>query len=186
MSKIICLVGPSASGKTTIAENLVSRGGYTAPRSTTSRVRRKGESGDAYHFVDKDTFEEMIERDEFVEYTEYAGNYYGLTRAEVREQLQTGKKLVIPIDRFGAEAMKKAFPNETLILFVYRKFDDVVAAIKERHLNPEDEARRIKSLDEEYNYFTKADWVVFNVGSINSAANAVECFAGYGPCTRYG
>ena len=80
------LVGPSASGKSTVAQMLVEQLGMKRAVTTTTRKRRRGEPVDAYHFVSKESFSV----DDMVESQEYAGNYYGLSKAEA-----AGSNLVI-------------------------------------------------------------------------------------------
>ena len=72
------LVGPSASGKTTVAQMLVERQGMKRAITTTTRHQRRGESFDAYHFVKSSEFK----TEDMVEYQEYAGNWYGLSKVE--------------------------------------------------------------------------------------------------------
>lgn len=75
---IFILVGPSASGKTTVAQLLVERLGLRRATTTTTRERRAGEPLDAYNFVSKENFS----AEDMVECQEYAGNYYGLSKKE--------------------------------------------------------------------------------------------------------
>lgn len=77
MKPLFILVGPTCSGKTTLANSL----GLRVARSTTSRPRRVGEPEDAYHFVDVKAFH----RKELVGKTEYSGNWYGLDVAELND-----------------------------------------------------------------------------------------------------
>lgn len=70
------LVGPSASGKTTVAQLLVERLGLARAVTTTTRKRRAGESLGAYNFISKNSFSDK----DMVERQEYAGNYYGLSK----------------------------------------------------------------------------------------------------------
>ena len=72
------LVGPSASGKSTVAQMLVEQFGMKRAVTTTTRKRRRGEPADAYHFVSKESFSV----DDMVESQEYASNYYGLSKVE--------------------------------------------------------------------------------------------------------
>ena len=75
---VFVLVGPSASGKSTIAQMLVERQGMRRAITTTTRHQRRGEPFDAYHFV---KFSEFHTED-MVEYKDYAKNRYGLTKSE--------------------------------------------------------------------------------------------------------
>lgn len=90
------LVGPSAYGKSTVAQMLVEQFGMKRAVTTTTRKRRRGEPADAYHFVSKESFS----ADDMVESQEYASNYYGLSKAEA-----DGSNLVI-LEPKGAMALR--------------------------------------------------------------------------------
>lgn len=66
---LVVVSGFSGAGKGTIMRRLMERyDGYALSISATTRAPRPGEcSGREYFFVDKDCFEEMIDRDELVE-----------------------------------------------------------------------------------------------------------------------
>lgn len=86
ISKMILLVGPSASGKTEIAKCLASSFGIKKAITHTSRPPRKGETQDVdYHFVSKEEFLSLKEKGCFVETTSYNGNYYGCSKQEIQD-----------------------------------------------------------------------------------------------------
>ena len=92
MLNMIVLAGASASGKTEAAKLLASKYGITKVITTTTRPMRTGEvNGRDYFFVDRNTFQKMIEEGRFVEYTEYNGNLYGSTK----DQIASDKCVVI-------------------------------------------------------------------------------------------
>lgn len=110
---ILVFVGPSGSGKTTVGEELTKRG---IPKliTTTTRKPRPGEkTGVDYYFCDA----EEMNAAAFVEQTIYNGNLYGLTIKEVRDALEKHSVVHVSLDRNGVEAMKKAFPQETRIVY---------------------------------------------------------------------
>lgn len=75
---MICLIGESASGKSTIEKQLVEKFGYKKIISYTTRPMRNAEvNGVDYHFVDDDTFERMKKDGEFAECAKYRGWQYG-------------------------------------------------------------------------------------------------------------
>ncbi len=84
---MIILVGASASGKTEIAKKLYASFGMKKAITHTTRPMRQGEKQDVdYHFVSRETFLDMKEKDLFVETTFYNGNYYGCSKAEVGDE----------------------------------------------------------------------------------------------------
>ena len=91
---------------------------YALSISATSRQPRQGErDGIEYFFKTREEFEEMIAKDELVEYAQYVSNYYGTPKAYVEEQLAAGKDVILEIEIQGALKIKKKFPD-TLLLFM--------------------------------------------------------------------
>ena len=91
---------------------------YALSVSATSRQPRPGErDGIEYFFKTREEFEEMIAKDELVEYAQYVSNYYGTPKAYVEEQLAAGKDVILEIEIQGALKVKEKFPD-TLLLFV--------------------------------------------------------------------
>jgi regulator of extracellular matrix RemA (YlzA/DUF370 family) len=71
--------------------------------SATTREPRPGEiDGVHYHFLDVDTFREWIARDEFLEYAEYVGNFYGTPKRFVDEAMEPGEDVILDIEIQGA------------------------------------------------------------------------------------
>lgn len=107
---IILLTGPACSGKSTFEKMLEERG-FKRIKSATSRVKRIGEKDDAYHWHTKDEFLRAVENDEFIEYTEYSGNYYGTPKSEIVE-LTVGV-----LEPNGCKAIKEAYKDSVVILY---------------------------------------------------------------------
>jgi len=110
---MIVLSGASASGKTEVAKFLQKNYGIPKIITTTTRKMRVGEEdGRDYFFVTIEKFKEMIENQEFVEYTFYNGNYYGSTKS----QIQPNRCVVI--DPQGMMAYKALDNNEIVIFYL--------------------------------------------------------------------
>jgi len=124
---LIVISGFSGAGKGTITKKLLENyDNYALSISMTTRQPRPGEvHGREYFFVDRETFEGHIAKEELVEYAEYVGNYYGTPRAYVEEQLNNGKDVILEIEIQGALKIKERFPD-TLLLFVSTKSADVL------------------------------------------------------------
>lgn len=112
--------GFSGSGKGTIMKRLLEKypQNYALSISATTRAPRPGEvDGREYFFSTVERFEEMIQKDELLEYARYVNNYYGTPKAYVQEQLAMGKDVILEIEMQGALKIKQKYPD-TVLLFV--------------------------------------------------------------------
>ena len=111
MSKGMLFVvsGPSGTGKTSLVRSLVtSEDGLVESRSYTARSTRPGEmNGVDYHFVSRITFDEMVARDEFLEWANVFGNLYGTASADTQAHLADGVDVVLVIDAAYAEYVRR-------------------------------------------------------------------------------
>ncbi|MDD3592538.1 MAG: guanylate kinase [Sulfurovum sp.] len=117
---ILVLSGPSGAGKSTII-NAASEeiGEYYFSISTTTRPPRAGEvHGKDYLFVSKEEFEEDIKAENFLEYAEVHGNYYGTSLKPVREALQEGKLVIFDIDVQGHRLVREKMNDITTSAFI--------------------------------------------------------------------
>ena len=106
----IVIAGPSGAGKdSVIREVLKRRNNLLLNVSYTSREKRDDEiDGFDYHFVSREKFEQMINNNEFVEFVEYGGEYYG-TRNLSKEEFENND-VVFRKDVRGAISIKVKFP----------------------------------------------------------------------------
>ena len=112
--------GFSGSGKGTIMKRLLEKypDQYALSISATTRSPRPGETeGSEYFFKTVARFEEMIEKDELLEYARYVNNYYGTPKAYVQEQLAKGRDVILESEIQGALKIKQKYPD-TVLLFV--------------------------------------------------------------------
>ena len=102
--KTFIISGPSGVGKSTVLRELLrDRDDLYFSISATTRTPREGEiDGVHYHFINVDRFREMIQEDEFLEYAEYVGNFYGTPKRYVDEAMAQGKDVILDIEVQGA------------------------------------------------------------------------------------
>lgn len=114
---LIVVSGPSGAGKSTLIERLLkedARSSFSV--SYTTRQKREHEiDGRDYYFVSKETFEEMITRDAFLEWENVHSYMYGTPKEEVLKTLNTGKDIILDIDVKGALNIQEKCSNACLI-----------------------------------------------------------------------
>lgn len=114
---LIVVSGPSGAGKSTLIERfLVEDAQSSFSVSYTTRQKREHEiNGRDYYFVSKETFEEMITRDAFLEWENVHSYMYGTPKEEVLKTLNTGKDIILDIDVKGALNIQTKCSNACLI-----------------------------------------------------------------------
>lgn len=113
---LVVISGFSGAGKSRITKKLISDYGYAYSVSATTRNPREGEQdGVDYFFITKESFEEMINKGELLEYNCYVGNYYGTPKDYVLKQMEAGRDVILEIDVNGASQVKKAYPDAVTV-----------------------------------------------------------------------
>ena len=137
--KLIVITGPSGVGKGTIVRSLLQRHPELCLSiSTTTRNPRPGEvEGIDYYFISRDVFENAIAKNEFLEWAEYAGNYYGTPRQRVLELLDRGKIVLLEIELLGARAIAKSFPDARRIFILPPSLTELEDRLRKRGKDPE-------------------------------------------------
>ena len=118
---LFIISGPSGTGKGSIIKEMLK---ITDPEalvlstSMTTRKPREGEvDGVSYFFVSKEDFIKGIEAEDFLEYAEVFGNYYGTPKSKVMEKLERGIDVILEIDVQGAIAVKEKY-SEAVMIFI--------------------------------------------------------------------
>lgn len=142
--KLIIISGFSGVGKGTVIHQLLIEHPekYVVSVSATTRKPRKGEvNGKSYHFITRKEFEELVSRDEFLEFAEYAGEYYGTLKKEVYKNYFEGKNVIIEIDSQGARQIRKQQKIQSVFL-IPPSFDELLHRLKNRGTETEESIRR--------------------------------------------
>jgi guanylate kinase len=156
---------PSGTGKTTLVERLVQvLPNLRMSRSYTSRPARGGErSGVDYHFVSRQDFEQRIAGEEFLEWADVFGNYYGTCAADVERALADGQDVVLVIDVQGARQVKSRNVDHTSIFVLPPSFEVLEHRLRGRSKDTEEEMqRRLATARAEASSYMDYDYVVVN------------------------
>ena len=154
--KIVCLVGPSGSGKHEAAANLCAdaKRFEKVKTYTTGKQKEYEQVGDQY-------FNSAVRTGVFFESSWYAGSRYGADIERVRTILRSGRNAVMVMDITGCMAIRAAFPGRCVIAYTERNTRDCVLNIlNKRGLNREQVADRISIIDDERKHRVFADVVV--------------------------
>jgi guanylate kinase len=150
--KLVIISGPSGVGKSTICQRIVETLDAVLSVSATTRSRAASETdGVNYIFWDKNEFEERIHRDEFLEYANVFGNYYGTPRQPVEAALKDGRVVILEIDVQGAVQVKKQKP-EAMTIFILPPRTDVLQQrmnTRGRGEDPESRKNRLQTASSE-------------------------------------
>ncbi|MBO5027108.1 MAG: guanylate kinase [Clostridia bacterium] len=163
-NKLLVISGPSGVGKGTLVKALKARRADVVESiSCTTRSPRKGEThGKEYFFLTKEEFLRRIAENDFLEYDEHFGNYYGTPKSFVRQMLQE-KSVILEIDVVGALNAKKAIPESVLIMIAPPSVDELKRRLIGRGTETyEAIENRLSRLEYELSQQDKYDYVVIN------------------------
>ena len=162
--KLFIISGASGVGKSTVLSRVMAaRDDLRFSVSATTRAPRPGEvEGESYYFVTKEKFREIIERNEFVEYDDHMGNYYGTPEAQLNEKLQTGS-VILDIEPVGAFNVRSRRSDATLIFIAPPSMEELLRRLVGRgDTSPEQVAVRQERAQWEMEQMAKYDYVVIN------------------------
>jgi guanylate kinase len=156
---------PSGTGKTTVVERLVQIVPDLAlSRSYTSRPSRPGESnGVDYNFITRARFEEMAAADEFLEWADVFGNFYGTCASDAERDLAEGRDLVLVIDVQGARQVRRRYPDMVGIFVMPPSFTVLERRLRGRSKDSEAAMqRRLATARAEVAAFSEYEYVIVN------------------------
>lgn len=164
---LVVLSAPSGGGKSTVIRRILAKGHakFRYSVSMTTRPQRPGETdGKDYFFVSEDQFRSAIAREEMVEFEQVHGNWYGTPKLKLQEWVSQGLVIFLDLDVHGALAIKKHFPEESLIIFLKPPdMGTLVQRLTHRRTETEQQIeKRLQRLPEEMALADQFDQVVIN------------------------
>jgi len=167
---------PSGAGKTTLVRKLMERDpGIRHSVSYTTRQPRPGErDGHDYNFIDIQTFLAMRERNEFLEWAEVHGNFYGTSRAWLLDEMRAGRDTLLEIDWQGAQQVRALIPGAVSIFIVPPSIPELERRLRARGQDSAEVIqRRVAAALGELRHVDEFDFVIIN----NDLQEALEDLA---------
>lgn len=132
--KLYVISGSSGVGKSTVIKSFLHKHpDFVFSISCTTRPMRDGEvDGVNYFFITKDQFQKSIDNDEFIEWAEFSGNFYGTKRDFIQQHLDNGHNLILDIDTRGALNIKEDMPEAVLIFISPPSYQDLEYRLRNR------------------------------------------------------
>ncbi|HUB24374.1 MAG TPA: guanylate kinase [Tepidisphaeraceae bacterium] len=116
---LLVLCGPSGVGKSTISNRLAKDIHFEYLLSATTRTKRPADdSGKKYDHISMDEFFRRLDADEFLEYAQVHGDYYGTPKHPALELIAGGKDVLMEIDVQGALQVRYQYPDALLIFIL--------------------------------------------------------------------
>lgn len=182
--KTFIVSGPSGVGKSTVLQALLEkkRDIYFSVSATT-RDPRPGEiDGIHYHFLDMNTFQDNIADDQFLEYAEYVGNFYGTPKKNVDMAMSRGQDVILDIEIQGAIQVSGKRPEVVRIFIAPPSWQELERRLTERGTDSQDkiQKRLVRAKVEfqtahTYDYFVINDSVENAVGELMAIISAEHC-----------
>ena len=175
--QLIVISSPSGGGKGSVIAGLLkndNKNRWLSVSTTSRSIRSNDTPGVTYNFVTKDEFEQLIKDEYFIEYTNYAGNYYGTPKGFIKDKLNQGIDVILEIEIEGATNIKKLIPEALFIFIMPPSLKTLVKRLKQRNTDTNEKIlERFHTAYKEINEVTKYNYVVVN-DNLEEAINKVE------------
>jgi len=162
---LFIISAPSGTGKTTLCKQLATNlpGLWHSISYSTRKPRPGEEHGREYYFIGEQTFQEMIARNEFVEWAHVYGHLYGTPWKSLTEKIDQGIDVLLEIDVQGAMQVKKRFEDSVLIFILPPSMTELRARLQTRASDTAEEIqRRLNKVKEEVWSYREYAYIVRN------------------------
>lgn len=164
-SSVFIISAPSGSGKSTLVGHLMQRVSNLrfSVSYTTRPPRGQEKDGTEYYFISREQFEARIARNEFLEWADVFGNYYGTHESELTRAQTDGYDLILDIDVKGARQLKERIPGAVSIFILPPSRQVLEQRLRSRSQDTEEVIkRRLGEAAEEIRNYSQYDYVLVN------------------------
>jgi len=165
MTTVFIISAPSGSGKSTLVSRLLAKDPALmfSISYTTRKPRGTEVDGKNYRFVTREGFETMIANNEFLEWAQVFGNYYGTHRGILEDARREGRDLVLDIDVQGARQLKCQIPEAVTVFILAPSRQTLEERLRARDEDREEVIqRRLRDAAEEIRNYEAYDYVLIN------------------------
>jgi guanylate kinase len=162
---LVVISGPSGIGKDAVLKVMKDRElSFHFVVTATSREKRPGEvDGVDYFFVSRQEFEDMIARDDLIEYANVYNQYKGVPKLQVRQALASGKDVIMRLDVQGAAKIRSLCPEAVLLFLIPSNAEEWYQRLQERNTEtPETYQLRVQAARKELERVQEFDYLVLN------------------------
>ena len=185
-SLLIVLSGPSGVGKDAVLARMrkLGRPFHYVVTATTRPQRAKEKNGIDYHFLSQEEFQQMIDKEQLIEWAKVYGNYYGVPRDEIARALSKGVDVITKVDVQGAATIKKILPQAVFIFLMPPSMKDLELRLKQRHSESSDDLTlRLERAKGEIKSLPLFDYVVTSYqGKLNDVVSQVDAIVAAEKC----
>ena len=165
-SKLIIFAAPSGAGKSSLIKKIIeiSEEKLELSVSATTRLPRKGEiHGKDYFFISDNEFNELKDKDAFIECANVHGNQYGTLKSFVHEKLEEGISVILDIDVQGFAQIRETIEEMISIFIIPPSLDELENRLTSRGLDTNDAIeKRLHNAVEELKHAESFDYIVLN------------------------
>jgi len=162
---LFVVAAPSGAGKSSLVKALMELDSRVQPSvSHTTRPPRGQElHGREYYFVSRETFDQMVIQDAFLEWAMVHGNRYGTSKMAIEQRMKQGADVVLEIDFQGAIQVKRIFPNAVLVFILPPSIEELRSRLERRaEDSPEVIEVRLVNAATEMAHAREFDFVIIN------------------------
>ena len=165
-SKLFCISAPSGCGKSSLIRKLLSNNELLKQSTsfTTRKPRESEVNGEDYFFVSKNDFTKMIKTNQFIEYAEVYGNFYGTHKKWLQEELNKNlSHIILELDVQGAISIKNIFPESVRIFINPPNLDTLEKRLNSRGKDTDKQIKiRLAKANEEISIGSNFEYVIIN------------------------